>query len=160
MDKPLTVAVAVVIKHGEILMIQRDTGDYDGYWALPGGKVEQGEHVSECAMREIKEEADIDTEFTDYLGLVSEVFGGKQFMLHIVELETDEKIVSGSREGQVNWVDIDSLGELDVVPSDLEVIEQLVGGDGGYFECLMKESDDGDHILENFEKRGDINKID
>ena len=153
MSKPLSVAVGAVVDNGKILMIKRERGDYSGFWALPGGKIEQGEHVSDAAIREVKEEASIETNFQEYSGIVSEIFGQKQFMLHVVELKTTEKSVSGGSEGEVDWVELDSLEELDVVPSDLKIIEEVVMGNGGYYECEMSESD-GEHVLEKFDRRG------
>lgn len=154
MGKPLSVAIGAVVRDGEILMIRRESGDYQGYWALPGGKIEQGEHVSDAAVRELEEEAGIETVFHEYLGLVSEVFDEKQFMLHIVVLETEDETVSGGCEGDVDWLDLDSIEGFDVVPSDLKIIEELImGDDGGYFECVMSESD-GDHVLEEFGQKG------
>ena len=153
MDKPLSVAVGSVAKNGKILMIKRESGDYQGYWALPGGKIEQGEHVSDAAVREIREEAGIESSFDGYLGMVSEVFGEKQFMLHVLRLEAEEKRVSGGSEGVVEWLQLESLENLDVVPSDLEIVKEVVMGDGGYFECVISESD-GDHFLEEFAQKG------
>lgn len=153
MDKPLSVAVAAVVREGKILAIRRERGDYTGYWALPGGKIEQGEHVGEAAEREIREETGLETGFDSYLGVVSEVFGEKQFMLHVVELESSEVEVSGGEEGEVKWIDIDEIEEEKFIPSDELIVENLVSGSGGYFECVMSESDDG-HAVEKFELKG------
>ena len=153
MDKPLSVAVAAVILEGKILAIKRERGDYTGYWALPGGKIEQGEHVGEAAEREILEEAGLETVFDSYLGIVSEVFGEKQFMLHVVELEPSEMDVSSGEEGEVRWIDIEDVGEEKFIPSDRLIIEKVVSGSGGYYECLMEGSGDG-HEVRNFELKG------
>lgn len=154
MDKPLSVAVAAVVRDGKILMIKRERGDYTGYWALPGGKIEQGEHVGEAAEREILEETDLETVFEEYQGLVSEIFGEKQFMLHVVELEPSGGEVSGGEEGDVKWLEIESIEAEKVIPSDRKIIEEVVNGSGGYFECVMEESD-GEHVVENFSLRGE-----
>jgi len=153
MGKPLSVAVGAVVDNGKILMIKRQRGDYSGFWALPGGKIEQGEHISEAAIREVREEAGIETNFKEYSGIVSEIFGQKQFMLHVNELKTIEKSISSGSEGEVKWIELDSLEGFDVVPSDLKIIEEVGLGNGGYFECEMSESN-GDHVLEKFDRRG------
>ena len=153
MGKPLSVAVGAVVDNGKILMIKRQRGDYSGFWALPGGKIEQGEHISEAAIREVKEEAGIETNFKEYSGIVSEIFGQKQFMLHVNELKTIEKSISSGSEGEVKWIELDSLEGFDVVPSDLKIIEEVVLGNGGYFDCEMSEMD-GEHVLEKFDRRG------
>ena len=149
----MSVAVAVVVRDGEILLIERERGDYTGYWALPGGKIEQSEHVADAAERELREESGLEASFEEYLGMVSEVFGEKQFILHVVELEAQGSQVSGGEEGEVKWVPLESIEEEEVVPSDLKIIEEVVGGSGGYFECRMVEDDNG-HGLEVFRLRG------
>jgi len=153
MEKPLSVAVAAVVRDGKILMIRRERGDYTGYWALPGGKVEQGEHVSESAEREILEETGLETDFVSYEGIVSEIFGDKQFMLHVVELEAEGAEIAGGDEGDVKWMGFESVEEEKVVPSDRKIISQVLQGSGGYFECLMAESD-GEHSVESFDLKG------
>lgn len=149
----MSVAVAAVVREGKILAIKRERGDYTGYWALPGGKIEQGEHVGEAAEREIFEEAGLETDFESYLGVVSEIFGDKQFMLHVVELEASGMDVSAGEEGEVKWIDIREVGDESFVPSDKLIVEKVVSGSGGYFECVMKDFDEG-HVVENFDLRG------
>lgn len=59
-------AAAVAIEHeGQILMVQRrDSGN----WTLPGGTLEIGESLSECAVRELKEETGLDVQVTGIVG--------------------------------------------------------------------------------------------
>lgn len=59
--KRVDVAVAVVFNSaGEVLWACRPEGKpYAGYWEFPGGKVEPGESVWQCLVRELKEELDI-----------------------------------------------------------------------------------------------------
>lgn len=54
------VAVVLTDSEGRVLLIRRgDTGE----WALPGGTLEWGESVRDCARRELREEAGV-TEFS------------------------------------------------------------------------------------------------
>jgi len=157
MSKPLSVAIAAVIRDGEILLIKRERGDYTGYWGLPGGKVELEEHVSEAAEREIEEECDLETEFVDYIGTVSEHLVEEEFenhfILHVCELEPEEKKASGTEEeGVVDWFEFDELENIEIIPSDRAIIEEVVLGEGGYFECLMDSSGEED-VMERFELR-------
>ena len=43
----------------ELLLIQRKNDPYQGLWALPGGFLEEGEVLDDCARRELKEETGI-----------------------------------------------------------------------------------------------------
>ena len=61
--------VLAVNEHGEILLQRRrDTGQ----WALPMGRQEIGETVTECAIRETKEETGVDVEITGIVGIFSD----------------------------------------------------------------------------------------
>ena len=57
---PMTVtanAASVALIHkGKVLLIQRAFAPYQHLWTLPGGRIEPGETIEDCAAREIKEE--------------------------------------------------------------------------------------------------------
>jgi len=50
-------AAAVLVRDGAVLL-HRQAGD--GFWALPGGKVEPGESAAEALVRELREELAVD----------------------------------------------------------------------------------------------------
>ncbi|MEV0063806.1 NUDIX domain-containing protein [Nocardia sp. NPDC050718] len=62
-------SVLVVDSAGRILMQRR--GD-SGNWSLPGGVMEIGETLEECAVRETKEETGLDIEITGLLGIYTD----------------------------------------------------------------------------------------
>ena len=45
--------------HLEILLIQRSNPPFQGWWALPGGLVEEDEDLDVCARRELEEETKV-----------------------------------------------------------------------------------------------------
>ncbi|MGW6729945.1 NUDIX domain-containing protein [Nocardia sp. NPDC055029] len=59
----------VVDSDGRILMQRR--GD-SGNWSLPGGAMEIGETLEQCAVRETKEETGLDIEITGLLGIYTD----------------------------------------------------------------------------------------
>jgi ADP-ribose pyrophosphatase YjhB (NUDIX family) len=59
----------VVDDSGKVLMQRR--GD-SGNWSLPGGVMEIGETLEECAVRETKEETGLDVEITGLLGVYTD----------------------------------------------------------------------------------------
>ncbi len=61
----LPAAAHLICEHGShVLLIKRgkSVDPWPGYWAFPGGKVEEGELFRECALREANEEVGIFTE--------------------------------------------------------------------------------------------------
>lgn len=62
---PSTTAV-VVDSEGRIALVHRKD---NGLWALPGGGMELGESIEDCAVREVKEETGLDVEITGLVGV-------------------------------------------------------------------------------------------
>ena len=54
------------------ILIKRKNDPYKNYWALPGGFVEYGESVENAAVREAKEETNIDVELKELVNIYSE----------------------------------------------------------------------------------------
>lgn len=45
-----------VVRDGKILLIKRAYAPYQNLWTFPGGRMEAGETVEQCAIREVQEE--------------------------------------------------------------------------------------------------------
>ncbi|MET3926396.1 NUDIX domain-containing protein [Devosia sp. 2618] len=54
-DLPNAASVAIV-REGKVLLIKRAYAPYQNLWTLPGGRLEPGETIEQCAIREISEE--------------------------------------------------------------------------------------------------------
>jgi len=59
-------ASVVVVDDAGRVLLQRRTDN--GMWALPGGKMELGESLAECGIRETLEETGLDIEITGIVG--------------------------------------------------------------------------------------------
>jgi 8-oxo-dGTP diphosphatase len=157
-DKAIPVAICALVQDYNILMLKRAKGDYKGLWALPGGKIEMHEHVAEAAVREIKEELGLDSEFKSFLGLVSEHLVEKgevesHFLLHLCELEPLSKEIKSSSAGEARWIPLDKVQEMrdEVVPSDLLMIQRMImESEGTYYECVIEKRGQV-HVLQRFE---------
>ncbi|MHA1215030.1 MAG: NUDIX domain-containing protein [Candidatus Hodarchaeales archaeon] len=56
----------------EILLIKRKSQTFYGYWAIPGGGVEEHETVEEALIREMKEEVNVNVTPREILGVFSD----------------------------------------------------------------------------------------
>lgn len=64
-------ADCVVITSGEepqVLLIKRGNAPFKGQWAIPGGFMEMDETTRQCAIRELKEEANLDVTDVTMIG--------------------------------------------------------------------------------------------
>ena len=64
------VGVAVFNNDDKILLVKRGQDPNEGLWALPGGIVELGEELKAAAIREVKEECNIEVEVGEVVSVV------------------------------------------------------------------------------------------
>lgn len=57
----------------KVLLIERGFDPFKGCWALPGGFMNMDETTEQCAIRELKEETDIDVQKVWQIGAYSKV---------------------------------------------------------------------------------------
>jgi len=58
--RPKVGTTVIVLKDDKVLLGKRKGSHAEGTWNFPGGHLEFGENVEECAKREVKEEAGIE----------------------------------------------------------------------------------------------------
>jgi 8-oxo-dGTP pyrophosphatase MutT (NUDIX family) len=72
----------VIVEHPEskkILLGKRKGGYKPGYYGFPGGRLEVGEPLIECAKRELLEETGVEAKKLEYLGAVRDCQGSYDF---------------------------------------------------------------------------------
>jgi 8-oxo-dGTP diphosphatase len=68
---PKVVAGAIFTVDGGLALLRRGIEPAMGKWVFPGGYVDRGESVEEAAVRETKEESDLDIRLSSLLGVYS-----------------------------------------------------------------------------------------
>ena len=63
------ISTRVIVEYGtDIALIRRaPTGEYQGSWELPGGKMDPGENILEAALRETQQETGLEVELLNNL---------------------------------------------------------------------------------------------
>jgi len=118
----IVVATSVYVDddEGRILLIRRTDNDL---WAMPGGGMEVGETVSECAVRETKEETGIDVDITSLVGIftnpahVVAYRNGEvrqQFSICLRARVAGGEIRTSDESSEVRWVHRNELAQLDI----------------------------------------------
>ena len=69
---PKLVAVVVVRHKGKFLLGRRTIDPGKGMWSFFGGYVDRGEKVEDAALREVKEETNLDVQLEGLIGIYSE----------------------------------------------------------------------------------------
>lgn len=122
----MQVTAAVIKQDNRILICQRaKDDDFALLWEFPGGKLEKGETLEECIVREITEELGLEIKVNGVLA-VSRHNDGEQDV-HFTFYEAD--IVGGDVTLNVHeaavWAPLDTLNEYDFMRADRPVVELL-----------------------------------
>jgi 8-oxo-dGTP diphosphatase len=130
-----------------VLLIKRKKAPCKDYWSFPGGKIEQNEHITDAAVREIMEETGIPTKIHKHHGTVSEHLTNNgsvehNFILHLVGLIPEHTTITEGEEGETEWFDIKDLPNINIIPSDHMIVEQMINKDKHYAESVMERTEE------------------
>ena len=96
---PKPVAGVLAFKEGKLLLIQRGNEPKLGLWSFPTGYVDIGDTPAETAVREAKEEADVDVELDRLLGVYSNESRTVVLIIYV------GRIVAGTPTGRAEALD-------------------------------------------------------
>jgi ADP-ribose pyrophosphatase YjhB (NUDIX family) len=108
---------------GRVLMVQRSD---NGLWALPGGGMDIGETLGQCAEREVLEETGYEVRVVDIIGVYSDpkhiiaYSDGEvrqQFAISFRALLVSGESKTSEETPAVAWIDPVSLDELPIHPA-------------------------------------------
>ncbi|HEL2049206.1 TPA: NUDIX domain-containing protein [Streptococcus suis] len=116
-------ATALIIKDGKIFL----TKDAKGRYYTIGGAVEVNEAAADAAVREVREELGVDSRVNQLAFIVENQFTHEGIDFHNIEFhfivepigETPEKMIEGKLKQTCEWIALDKLVNLDVVPAFL-----------------------------------------
>lgn len=107
---------AIVLYEDTILLVKRKYEPYQGYWALPGGMVEDDETVEQAVLRELKEETNIDGYITSTPPVITSTPGrdprGPSITIAYRILADNLDIFAGDDAEDVKMFPIDALPPL------------------------------------------------
>lgn len=124
----VNVAIGMIVKQNKILLIKRERGDFIGLWGLPGGKVEECEHIDTAIEREIEEEIGLKLKFNQLLGMATEIMHDKNAtsILYCCELSMELEQEMRNPEFEYKWFSKEELMESDlIIESDKIMINQF-----------------------------------
>ena len=131
------IRVGAVIPRGDtLLLVRHDKPDQKPYWVLPGGRLEPGESIPECATREVAEETNLTGRFAGIIHVSEFQREGRHTVdvTALVEVDPDEEATLGSDPEveentaptlkEVRWVGFEELEDIELLPEFLK--ERLI----------------------------------
>lgn len=131
-------AVAILNSKKEILMLQRTDNKK---WTLPGGTMEFGESLVECALREVKEESGLDVKITDLIGIYtdpnirvaySDGEVRQEFTIVYYATVPNCNVILDEESSQYHWVPLGTVLELPLAESQkrrlLDILKYIETG--------------------------------
>jgi len=117
-------SVAGISLRGDSVFVARRNpgGSMGGRWEFPGGKLEPGESDREAAIREFREEFELDVVVGQVIGESSFCNAGKQYELAAVLVEFDGEPRTLREHDQYRWTGAAELAGLDLADSDRSLL--------------------------------------
>lgn len=127
----LKVVAALIEDGGKWLVCQRRKWDtFGGMWEFPGGKVKEGETLEAALARELREELGTDAEIGAEVHRARHRYAQMKEELELVffRARVDAGAIQNRAFEAMEWREAKTLPELDFLPADRELIEQLAAG--------------------------------
>ncbi len=121
------VGTGIIVRNGKIFIGQRPEGKpLAGLWEFPGGKLEQGESIEECLIRELKEELNVEATVGKHIMDTVYSYPENEFKLCVffVTIPDDAKIQLNIHQNSA-WVSTKEMNKYKFPPADEAIIKKL-----------------------------------
>jgi ADP-ribose pyrophosphatase YjhB (NUDIX family) len=130
-EHPIVGVAAVVLRDGQVLLVQRGREPGRGSWGLPGGMLELGETLAEGVRREVLEECGVEIEVGPLVGVFEPMQrdDAGRLRYHYVVLDYVATYVSGDLQAaddadDARWVALDALERLPMLAETRAIIRK------------------------------------
>ena len=120
------VSAAIIIRDQKVLMARRAAGEsLAGFWEFPGGKREAHETISDCLIREIREELALNIEVLGEFGVSDYQYPGGEIRLIGLLAEIKHGEISMTVHDAVEWIELRKVLDYKLAPADIPLAEKL-----------------------------------
>lgn len=125
----VTVAAAIFRNaQGEILICKRGPGGSCAHlWEFPGGKLEEGETLEQCLIRECREELGVEISVGDLYSHTIYDYPERKTELYFYNAEISSGKIQRIVHEEIRWARRETLPDYAFCPADLEMIRQMAG---------------------------------
>jgi mutator protein MutT len=122
------VGVAIISNAaGEILIDKRKMGGaMGGMWEFPGGKIEAGETIVDCIVREIREELAIDISVGEHLLTIEHNYPTIRVTLIVHHCKHISGIPQPIESDEIRWVKIGDLRQYQFPDANVAIIQAIL----------------------------------
>jgi 8-oxo-dGTP diphosphatase len=121
------IGVAVIWNRaGQILLDRRKIGGtMGGLWEFPGGKIEPGETVEQCIVREIQEELAIEITVGEHLISINYTYPTFHLTLFVYHCQHISGVPQPIESEEIRWVNISDLDNYEFPAANQAIIQAL-----------------------------------
>jgi ADP-ribose pyrophosphatase YjhB (NUDIX family) len=133
----IMVGVGTLIVDDDRLLVARHVPEkrsfWEGRWIMPGGRIKYGEGLEECAIRETKEETNLDVRVVRHISTMDTIVSdGPWAGLHVIYIDFLAEVVGGeltpgSDVGEARWMSraevLENIG--DFHPDTVMILENV-----------------------------------
>ena len=121
------IGVAVIWNQtGQILIDRRKVGGtMGGLWEFPGGKIELGETVAECIVREISEELAIEITVGEELISIEHTYPTFQITLIVHRCQYISGTPQPIESDEIRWVEVNDLNNYKFPDANVAIIRAI-----------------------------------
>ena len=123
--KTIHVVAAIIKDENKIFATQRGYGEFKDGWEFPGGKREEGESGEEALYREIREELDSKVKIEKLICTTDYDYPTFHLTMDVYLSTLIEGKLTLLEHEDAQWVSLDSIDDLDWLPADWSVIDEI-----------------------------------
>ena len=116
-SRPQLAVSGAIFRDGKILLVRRARSPGNGFYSLPGGRVEFGESLHTALHREVDEETGLRIDILGFAGwreVLPEGGGGHYVIMSFAARWAAREVVLNDEHDDFKWLSPDALGDLKV----------------------------------------------
>lgn len=127
MDKKVRKAVkCYIIKDNSVVVTKYKSGNRkEGYYDIPGGKIEEGEMPEQTVLREVKEETGLIVDNLKYKGIIITEYPDRKFIFETFVTSSYKGELQEFEENTSEWINIEELLKKDKVLSNIMMLDRF-----------------------------------
>lgn len=137
-DRPLVGVGAVIVDAGRAVIVERGSEPRKGEWSIPGGALELGETLRQCAAREALEETGLTVEAGEVLKVFDSIYRSPdhRILYHYVLIDilcrvTGGELRAGTDAVQARWITASELDDFPLTETARAVLRKALSRNHG-----------------------------